>query len=160
MKEFELSLKMFREERGLITPNFSVTKKMAHEELQEVLTAKTLDHAAEEMCDVCIVIYNYLAQKGEQYISDQLADSNMKNIAAAVEFCVNCLDTNQLSWIIDSMRDCITLNGYDFDKAMLETANKINSREGAMNTKTLKWEKSKTQDKSTLYTPNYDKCKL
>lgn len=160
MKQYLINLKQFREDRNLLTPNLAVTQTMTREELNEVLTAKTWDHAAEEACDVCIVIHNYLAQKGEEYIEDTTTDKSMIDANEAVSFCLECLDGLSEHWIIDSMRDFITLNGYDFDKAMLETSKKILSREGAMNPETLKWEKDLNQSKETLYVPSYSKCKL
>lgn len=160
MKQYLKNLKQFREERNLLTPNLAVTQKMAHEELDEVLDAKTWSHRIEEACDVCIVIHNYLAQKGEEYIEDTTTDEALKSVDEAVLFCKTCLDGLSEHWVIDAMRDFITLNGYDFDLAMTETTRKILSREGAMNHETGKWQKDANQDKSTLYVPNYSKCKL
>lgn len=57
--------------------------------------------------------------------------------------------------------NAIRIKGYDPNVAMEETLKEINSRTGAFNPETGKWEKFKTPEAMALwYTANYEKAKL
>ena len=49
--------------------------------------------------------------------------------------------------------------GYNPELAMLETVKEINSRQGAIDPTTGKWEKQKDQPSETLYKADYSKCR-
>lgn len=63
--------------------------------------------------------------------------------------------------IIVFAANAIRIRGYDPNLAMEETLKEINSRTGAFNPETGKWEKFKTEEAKALwYSADYDKSKL
>jgi len=68
---------------------------------------------------------------------------------------------------VDALADLIVLSanhigqlGYDLDLVMKETLKEISSRIGTVNPSTGKWEKDRSQDPSTLYSAQYNLCKV
>lgn len=60
--------------------------------------------------------------------------------------------------LIEGCCECIESLGYSAELAMLETVKKIESRRGAWNSETRKWEKEKNQ--TDVYVPDYSKAKI
>jgi len=74
------------------------------------------------------------------------------------------LDTVRYEYSLKQIaRMCFTMiedMGYDFKKCMDETLKEIESRTGAFNKESGKWEKFKTKEAKTLwYSADYSKCK-
>lgn len=152
-------LKEFREKNGLTEYKHDAFMFMVEQELKEVLGADNWDDRVGEMCDVCVLCFNALGQQGIERKSINKTYQQYKDLNEAVNDASINISNYNLYYAIDCMRDCIELNGYDFDKSIVETCKKILSRKGAINPDNGKWEKDKNQPKSELYAPDYASCK-
>lgn len=158
-------LKEFRE-KNLLTEYVQQTPEFIKSELREVLTATSIEHRIEEMCDVCVLCENAIAQLGGEFdaLSPHIEPDANASIAAAVTDCyvfVRAVERNPQQCYFENiiliMKEAIEASGYNFIKSMVETSYKILSREGAINPNTKKWEKYQVQN--NLYTPDYSTCK-
>lgn len=154
-------LSKFRTDRDLNTFHPFTFAFMTSQELKEVLTAETIEHEIEEMCDVCVLCFNALAQQGvsiDPVALDRLLLEDISDTDVAVMLAKEELRKGRITSIIMIMRNCINFKGYNFELAMVETSKKILSRTGEMNHETGKWEKHKEQ--KNPYVPNYKNCLL
>lgn len=171
MNEIVEELKKWREARNMQDNEFVVEKEVASmlDECKEVLLAETDEHRAEEYCDIAIFAFNglglykgnfdNLVRNGGLYhiieiLSEMLKDYDLCDIYLNIIIAVSERSVEDL--------------GYDFQKMMIEKIKVISSREQdpeqkeewALSGASGKWEKNKLQDKSTIYKPNFESCRL
>ncbi|MDB4261430.1 hypothetical protein N9878_01045 [bacterium] len=165
--EFLKGLVVFRNNHNL-NGNLNDIVTYISEEITEVRKAywnNDIDNLIEELCDCCIYSFNGMAVLGENNpaYSKQFITDDFNDLSHSLFFHVSMLchevKPKSLCLIIDYCASYIEKSGYNFELAMNETVKKINSRQGAMNNDTGKWEKSVSQCKSTLYRPDYQSCK-
>ena len=167
MSNFLTDLEAFRKNRGLENELGDIVTYTSKElnEAREAHWKDDIDNLIEELCDICVYSFNGIAQLGSDdftyYKNGHVIESfdhlccNLFSILANMSLSDN---TIFFSAIINNCSTYIEKLGYNFELAMNETVKKINSRDGAMNELTGKWEKDPLQDKSTLYIPNYKGC--
>lgn len=95
---------------------------------------------------------------------DATNEDNM--IAEELEELSLARSNNNVNEMVDAYCDLIVLAtgaihklGYDPTNAMAETLLEINSRKGAVDKLTGKWQKDRNQDPSTLYKADYNNSK-
>lgn len=158
----------FRKERGLENELGDVVTNI----LEEIVEARK-EHRVHntikligELTDVCVYCENALAALNEpvdalDFIIDKIT---VDRVLIDITMDIARYDRDQSPHIFRHIHRKIKLLiesiGFDFNKCMMETVKKINSRKGAINTKTGKWEKSKTQDPYELYSPKYSVCTI
>lgn len=135
------------------------------EEVTEYLRANNDYERIDALCDIAVFcingaslikdvskVYEFLSVDGNVDIYDVLNEiSTIKEDSYIHHNLFNCID-NCILMIMDL--------GYDFDKCMEETLKEIESRTGAINPKTGKWEKFKTDEaKEKWYKADFKKCK-
>ena len=170
------SLETFRENHGLQSTPGNVFANITKEtiELRDEVEAGNELGIVCELCDHVIYPINILEALGHdaksnidaiQEIDCELLErTNSANVA--VTYIMFALanynlekDIKALALIARIALKTLCVMGYNAEKAVLEKCKTINSREGSYNTQTDKWEKLITQDKSTLYKPDYLSCR-
>lgn len=163
-------LKKWRLERGLDKSqgfefDLNIQLSFITEKTTEYLRANNEYEKVDALCDITIfcingaslikeveMIYDLISANGNVDIYDILYEISTINNDFIHHAFLNCID-NCILMINDL--------GYDFYKCMDETLKKIESRTGAINKETGKWEKFKTDEaKSKWYKADYSKCKL
>lgn len=171
-------LELWRKERGLdITQGFEFNLdtqcSFVFEEIGvEYLRSKNEYEKVDALCDTFMYQINGLSllYRGiENFLSAYEQYKNEKYNLKASDILINtsvCLsgDMDKVeSFVINSVA-CIKgieSMGYDFNKCMEETLKEIESRKGALNPDTGKWEKFKDEESQKLwYKANYESCKL
>lgn len=168
MKVYQKLLEEFRKNHGLenhLGNIFDNTMKELLEAREENFKGDVLAEVG-EFSDIAVYSYNGLAQCGFNPNVNPIYRSFVSfNSACAI---ITDKANNMLAGgcedsfiaIIEACASYINHLGYDFDLVMEETARKINSRKGELDPVSLKWEKLTTQDKSELYVPQYQTCKI
>lgn len=154
-------LELFRKDRNLTQSGDFITNIL--EELVEVRKASNESNLIEEISDICVYCFNELEFLGKDHNPSDWG--GVDSVDDLTKCTMNYLgNSSVLSGDIKCMlNDCFSFihnKGYDFDKVMLETTKKINSRKGAYCEKAGKWKKDPTQNSSELYTPDYLLCKI
>lgn len=137
-------------------------------EVRKAYLSGDINHVVEEFTDICVYCFNAIAQTGGKYSKWDKFGATIPDSVDKVTCYVGQMicsigihnSYDRLSEVINFIGAAIKQLGYDFEKCIMETVNKINSRKGAINEVTLKWEKDINQSKGELYKPNYEKCKL
>ena len=174
MKQIEIQLKNWRESRNITTFPLTIKDDLL-DELREVREAQQkLDwnNYVEELADVAIFAFNGLGLLSISHKPTRMIvvptlnnlESYINNIR--VEMPVQIV--NILNIIITMCEELVTAKRYDFKKVLNEKILTINSRlqdpkqkkDWIKNGVSGKWKKYEHQDKTTLYIPNYGKCKL
>ena len=175
MFEIVEELRKWREARNMQNDEFIVEEQVAFmlDECKEVLLAKTDEHRAEEYCDIAIFAFNGLGILREDF------DGSFRIYGACVGIILESLTSmlkvkkgwkiaTELNYIIQLCEYAAKELGYDFKTMMLEKIKVISSREQdpeqakewALNGVNGKWERNKLQEKSTIYRPDFDSCRL
>ena len=163
-------LDTFREKAGLQKHlgNLVYNLKLELDEVKESYISNNIYHLIEEVCDICVYAYNGIHQVGGSYGDIALCKvpSRYSDFYAKVSVYIELIDSQSieieqgLKFIIEFASDFIKTQGFDFELCMIEVVRKINSRQGAINQVTQKWEKDANQDKRELYKPDFSKCEL
>lgn len=175
MNEIVEELRKWREARNMQNNEFVVEKEVASmlDECKEVLLAETDEHKAEEYCDIAIFAFNGLGWRREPY------DGSFRIVGSCVSIVLESLSTmlkvkagwkipTELNYIIQLCEVAVNELGYSFRKMMLEKIKVISSREQdpeqvkewALNGASGKWRKYELQDKSTIYKPDFESCRI
>jgi len=146
------------------------------EELREVIKefiAGNTDAAVGEICDLIVYSVNALALlKSEPRPNNDIVIMNdshhisiirkinieIKNIIDSCWFNSGVPASSSYKDLIDVCCKCMRVLGYSPEIALEETIKKIESRRGAMNPITGKWEKFIGQH--DIYTPDYSKARI
>lgn len=94
-----------------------------------------------------------LARKLTTFIEVKAIEDNIKEPTPDV--VIDAIDDLWVFGVGDSLK-----LGYDPEGTKSETLKEISSRKGAWSEEKGKWIKDPNQDKSTLYTADYSKCKI
>lgn len=174
MKEIEELLKNWRESRNIKDFPTTIKNDMLDEvkEVRQALSNKDFDNYVEELADVAIFAFNGLGLLNREYQPTRMGFAASLN---NIEKYINNIDTkyriqtiNMLNIIITMCNELVTDKKYDFEKVLNEKIKLLNSRKQCPKQKkvwkkngaTEKWQKYEHQDKTTLYVPNYGKCKI
>ena len=156
--EFQQGLAVFRKNHALEKDLNDIVTYISKEvnEAREAHWKGDIDNLIEELCDCCVYSFNGCAVLGEtnptyskQFISNDFDDLSHSLFFHLAMLCHEVKPISLCS-IIDYCASYIESKGYNFELAMNETVKKINSRQGAMNNDTGKWEKLINQDPATL----------
>ena len=169
MEKILEKLEKWRKERGLDRTQgfeFDLNTQMSFffEEIGvEFLRAKTEEEKIDAYCDTIIFAINGSSLLG--YIPIWLENANMsfKSILLKAYLMLDSETATEFDYslIFTICKDNIIELGYDFNMCMDETLKEIESRTGAINSETGKWEKFKTDEaKAKWYKADFKKCKL
>ena len=177
MNEIIKRLEIWRLERGLDKSQgfeFDLNSQASFltEEITEYLRAKNDSDKADALCDLSIFSLNAINSLDNNYddlfsetyhivkIPNFYSISNIINripymLKEGLNIKFSFMDIIKISrWMIEDMR-------YDYFKCMNETLKEIESRKGAFNQDTGKWEKFKDDESKKLwYKADYESCKL
>lgn len=168
-------LELWRKERGLdITQGFEfsldIQVSFLTEEITEYLRSKYDYDRIDALCDLTVFSINAI----------NLIDNDYSNVFSSI-YCLQKRDydiSDLIEEILDICRDeshgkyqfiniieiskyMIENMNFDYDKCMEETLLEIESRKGALNPDTEKWEKFKDEESMNLwYKADYKSCKL
>jgi len=184
-EQWKHNLSLYRQTRGIDKPQTVYTEMMIEEynECVEALNSNDIHEEIDGLCDMLVLTTNQLTlefpgslDKQTIYVDDgvsSLLESNLHTNILSYEYKnIRSKDMyNLLNLITAQLRQLVTIKGYDVDCCMLEVVKHISAREQLPaqkvkwelqggNLKGEKWLKDKDQDISTLYEPNYDRCKL
>jgi|GEM_PF-6670606 len=174
MREIIKTLETWREARNMQDNEFFVEEQVASmtDECTEVLLAKTVEHKAEELCDIAIFAINGLGLLKIEYKAKATKWSGLPSIMRALS---NILEENsermagvELNYIIKFCENTVNELGYNFKKMMMEKIKVISSRmqdpdqakDWELNGASGKWKKWELQDKNTIYDANFESCRL
>ena len=173
MNEIINRLEIWRKERGLDVSQgfeFDLNSQVSFltEEITEYLRAKNTSNKIDALCDLTVFSlngingidndYSYLFYKKLEKRSYSIA-----NIIDSIPYMFRKGKVIKFSFvdIIEFSRWIIEDLGYDYFKAMNETLKEIESRKGAFNPESGKWEKFKDDESKKLwYKADYESCKL
>lgn len=165
-------LEKWRVERGLDKSQgfeFDLDTQMSFffEEIGvEFLRAKTEEEKIDAYCDTIVFAINGSSLINHMPIYVENTHKDYKGILSCALFMLEFENIGKLhkdyySIIFSIAKDNIIKLGYDFDKCMDETLKEIESRKGAANKETGKWEKFKDEYHQSLwYKADYSKCKI
>ena len=174
MKQIEIQLKNWRDSRNIKTFPTTIKEDMLKEveEVRLAIKNNDIENQVEELADVAIFAFNGLGLLNANHKPTRMSivptlnnlESYIKNIR--LEMPVQMI--NMLNIIITMCDELVTAKKYDFKKVLNEKILTINSRlqdpkqkkDWIKNGASEKWQKYEHQDKTTLYIPNYGKCKL
>ena len=174
MQQIENSLNIWRNSRNIKMFPTTIKEDLLgeFEEVKEALRSLDFNNYVEELADVAIFAFNGLWLLNMSYKPMRMCvvptlnslESYINNIS--VEMPIQML--NMLNIIITICEELVTAKRYDFKKVLNEKILTINSRlqdpkqkkDWIKNGASGKWQKYEHQDKTTLYIPNYGKCKL
>lgn len=170
MQKVYIGLDKFREMAGLQKHIGDLVSNLKSEldEVKGAYLSNDIYNLMEEVCDICVYCYNGIHQIGGNYGDIVLCKvpSRYSDFYAKVSVYIELIDSQSieieqaLKFIIEFASDFIKTQGFDFELCMIEVVRKINSRKGAINHVTQKWEKDASQDKRELYMPDFSKCEL
>lgn len=166
-------LEIWRKERGLdITQGFKfdldTQVSFIFEEIGvEYLRAKNEYEKIDALCDTVVFCINAHSLIEPLYQKDiYFLERNILKASSILDYaCVMLLDNVRPQYVLKQIiRMCFTMiedMGYYFKQCMEETLKEIESRKGALNHDTGKWEKFKDEESMKLwYKANYESCKL
>ena len=177
MNEIIKRLEIWRLERGLDKSQgfeFDLNSQVSFltEEITEYLRAKNDSDKVDALCDLSVFSLNAINTLDNNYddlfnevhhIEKRVNYFSIVNIISAIPYMFrewnhikfNFMDIIEISrWMTEDM-------GYDYFKCMDETLKEIESRKGALNPTTGKWEKFKDEESQKLWhKANYESCKL
>lgn len=167
------SFNKWREERGLKDKLGNVAANIS-EEITEYLRATNDIGRVDALCDICfhaIHALHVIDKIPQRHIILQLCDDNRRWLGNPFAMLVLSFSEYVAGTYIDKTYSliCIAhyaklqirLHGFDFLIAMDETLKELNSRTGAWNKETGKWEKFKTEEAMALwYKADYSKAKV
>ena len=174
MNEILNRLEIWRKERGLDISQgfkFDLDKQVSFltEEITEYLRAKDDDEKIDALCDLTIFSVNAINGIDNDY-SDIFSSFycmpprkyHIANIIDRIPYMFKCDYKGKYSFvdIIEMCKYMIENMGYDYFKCMDETLKEIESRKGAFNSESGKWEKFKDEDSKKLwYKADFSKAK-
>ena len=175
MEEILNRLAKWRNERGLDKIEFDAEKQASFifEEIGvEYLRAKNEHEKVDALCDTFVFSVNGLAliKGGISALTKRHTIVEFNSFSAytilidANELLDDTITPRDATYILSSIASIsasmIDSMGYDFEKCMEETLKEIESRTGAFNETTGKWEKFKTEEaKAKWYKADYSWCK-
>lgn len=175
MKNIIDRLEIWRKERGLDKSQgfvFDLDKQVSFltEEVTEYLRSKNDYEKIDALCDLTIFSINAINGIDNDYndiFSDtycmQKRNYHIANIIDRIPYMFKCRQNGKYGFvdIIEISKYMIENLGFNYDLCMNETLLEIESRKGAFNSDTGKWEKFKDEDSMKLwYKADYSKCKL
>lgn len=176
MKNIIDRLELWRKERGLDKSQgfvFDLDKQVSFltEEITEYLRAKDDYERIDALCDLTVFSINALSllENETNYLLEKCYKSKRKmyQIKTILEYIYKLMDKCHYSKefyflkIIEICKHTIESNRFNYDLCMNETLLEIESRKGAFNSDTGKWEKFKDEESIKLwYKADYFKCKL
>lgn len=175
MTEIIKRLELWRKERQLDKSQgfiFDLDKQVSFltEEITEYLRAKDDYEKIDALCDLTVFSLNAINGIDNDYsdiFSDtycmQKQDYHIANIIDRIPYIFKCRQDGKYSFIdiIEMSKYMIENLGFNYDLCMNETLLEIESRKGAFNNNTGKWEKFKDEESMNLwYKANYGVCKL
>ena len=168
-------LESWRKERQLDKSQgfvFDLDKQVSFltEEITEYLRAKDDYERIDALCDLTVFSINAINGIDNDY-SDifsstycmQKKNYHIANIIDRLPYLFKCKQNGKYSFvdIIEMCKYMIENLGFNYDLCMNETLLEIESRKGAFNNETGKWEKFKDGESMKLwYKANYESCKL
>ena len=175
MNEIINRLELWRKERVLDATQgfeFDLNNQVSFltEEITEYLRAKNDNDKIDALCDLTVFSLNAINGIDNNY-SDifsstycmQPKNYHIANIIDRIPYIFKCNMNGKYSFIdiIEMCKYMIDNMGYDYFKCMEETLKEIESRKGAFNPESGKWEKFKDDESKKLwYKANYESCKL
>lgn len=174
MNEIIKRLEIWRKERGLDKSQgfeFDLNTQVSFltEEITEYLRAKNDYKRIDALCDLGVFSLNAINGIDNDY-SELFNDKSLRkskyhiaNIIDRLPYMFKCNANGKYSFIeiIEMSRYIIENMGYDYFKCMDETLKEIESRKGAFNRESGKWEKFKDEESQKLwYKADYESCKL
>ena len=177
LKDILDRLEIWRKERGLAKSQgfeFDLNTQVSFltEEITEYLRAKKDYERIDALCDLSVFSLNAINGLDNNYddlfseIYHKAKRVNFYSIANIIDrlpymfrkgndIKFNFMDVVEISrWIIEDM-------GYDYFKCMDETLKEVESRKGAFNPESGKWEKFKDEESQKLwYKADYNSCKI
>lgn len=173
MEDILNRLEKWRLERGLDASQgfeFDLEKQVSFifEEIGvEYLRADTEEKKIDALCDTVVFCINGASLTSLPIKEQHLLSRGWKgeNISSILYQAGEALRRDEYYLYSHSITTICIRNieslGYDFEKCMDETLKEIESRTGAFNPETGKWEKFKTDEAKALwYTADYSKCKI
>ena len=175
MNEIINRLEVWRKERGLDVSqgfSFDLNSQVSFltEEITEYLRAKNDNDKIDALCDLTIFSLNAINGIDNNYSEIfsttyclQPKNYHIANIIDRIPYIFKCNNNGKYSFIdiIEMCKYMIDNTGYDYFKCMNETLKEIESRKGAFNQESGKWEKFKDDEsKKQWYKANYESCKL
>lgn len=175
MKNIIDRLELWRKERQLDKSQgfvFDLDKQVSFltEEITEYLRAKDDYEKIDALCDLTVFSINAINGIDNDYddiFSDtycmQKKNYHIANIIDRIPYMFKCRQNGKYSFvdIIEMCKYMIENLGFNYDLCMNKTLLEIESRKGAFNNDTGKWEKFKDEDSMKLwYKADYSKCKL
>lgn len=150
-----------------------------HEELSEFARAKDDLEKIDAICDTAVLVFNsydltYELFKRQRYFIDSLFGLSVtREILNLYQYDSDMDNKFSLNDIVYSCFRFSNEYSFDFYQCMLECIKHIDSREQDTLQKeewnklrkqglpiVEKWKKNKEQDKSTIYEPNYNSCRV
>lgn len=175
MTEIIKRLELWRKERQLDKSQgfvFDLDKQVSFltEEITEYLRAKDDHERVDALCDLTVFSINAINGIDNDY-SDifsstycmQKKNYHIANIIDRLPYLFKCKQNGKYNFvdIIEMCKYMIENLGFNYDLCMNETLLEIESRKGAFNNETGKWEKFKDEESMKLwYKANYESCKL
>ena len=175
MNEIINRLEVWRKERGLDVSQgfeFDLNSQVSFltEEITEYLRAKNDDDRVDALCDLTVFSLNAINGIDNNYSEIfsttyclQPKKYHIANIIDRVPYIFKCNTNGKYSFIeiIEMCKYMIENMGYDYFKCMDETLKEIESRKGAFNSESGKWEKFKDDESKKLwYKANYESCRI
>lgn len=173
MKEIYKRLELWRKERGLDSSQgfiFDLDKQVSFltEEITEYLRAKDEFEKIDALCDLTVFSINAINGIDNNYddiFSDtyclQKRNYHIANLIDRIPYMFKCRQNGKYSFvdIIEISRYMIENMGFNYDLCMNETLLEIESRKGAFNNESGKWEKFKDDESIKFwYKANYEVC--
>ena len=175
LKDISDRLEIWRKERGLDKSQgfeFDLNNQVSFltEEITEYLRAKNDNDKIDALCDLTVFSLNAINGIDNNY-SDifssrycmQPKNYHIANIIDRIPYIFKCNMNGKYNFIdiIEMCKYMIDNMGYDYFKCMDETLKEIESRKGAFNPESGKWEKSLLPEHiEKWYKADYNKCKL
>ena len=175
MNEIINRLEVWRKERGLDVSqgfSFDLNSQVSFltEEITEYLRAKNDDDRVDALCDLTVFSLNAINGIDNNYSEIfsttyclQPKNYHIANIIDRIPYIFKCNNNGKYSFIdiIEMCKYMIDNMGYDYFKCMNETLKEVESRKGAFNSESGKWEKFKDEESQKLwYKADYNSCKI
>lgn len=174
MTEIIKRLELWRKERQLDKSQgfiFDLDKQVSFltEEITEYLRAKDDYEKIDALCDLTVFSINAINVIDNDYndifsttYCMQKKNYHISNIIDRIPYIFKCRQNGKYSFvdIIEMCKYMIENLGFNYDLCMNETLLEIESRKGAFNIESGKWEKLKDEESIKLwYKANYGVCK-
>lgn len=151
---------------------FNLDKQVSFltEEITEYLRANNVYEKIDALCDITVFSLNAINGIDNNY-DDLFSDTycmnkqnyHIANIIDRIPYMFKCKQNGKYSFIdiIEICKYMIENLGFNYDLCMNETLLEIESRKGALNNNSGKWEKFKDEEnKKNWYKADYEGCKL